>query len=247
MSETTMTNVGWRPARYGEHAPPPLSARVAIGAVVAVLHVIVIMLLIRALAAVGEGPSKPALTQAYSVPLAPLLSAEPPSVSDSEQASGRAAPVAARAKPKEISAPKYPALQILPAPSVASEGNANRSGAGDSGGGAGGGGMGDGTGSGQGAGGARKVEKIAGDIRSARDYPKAGREDRLGRRVVIAITVGVDGKPKACRIARASGNDEADRITCQLAVERFRFRPATDRNGNPVEAVYGWEQRWFAP
>ena len=107
--------------------------------------------------------------------------------------------------------------------------------------------MGDGTGSGQGAGGARKVEKIAGDIRSARDYPKAGREDRLGRRVVIAITVGVDGKPKACRIARASGNDEADRITCQLAVERFRFRPATDRNGNPVEAVYGWEQRWFAP
>lgn len=252
MSETILIASGWQPARYDEASQTSLPRKLSIFAFVAVLHIVVIALLIRGFAAVGEIAPQTALTQAYSLPLAPSPRPEPPLVSDSEEAAGKAAPVAARAKPKEIVAPKSPALQKSAAPPTASEGAVNRSGAGDSGTGSGGGGLGDGTGSGgsgsgQVAGGARKVEKISGDIRSARDYPKAGREDRLGRRVVIAITVGADGSPKACRVARPSGNDEADRITCQLAMERFRFRPATDRNGNPVEAVYGWEQRWFAP
>jgi protein TonB len=34
-------------------------------------------------------------------------------------------------------------------------------------------------------------------------------------------------------------------ITCRLAEERFRFRPSLDNQGNPVEAMYGWRQRWF--
>ena len=50
---------------------------------------------------------------------------------------------------------------------------------------------------------------------------------------------------QGCRIHRASPDPEADRITCQLATERFRFKPATDAAGNPVVSTFGWQQRWF--
>ena len=87
--------------------------------------------------------------------------------------------------------------------------------------------------------------KIAGDINSARDYPQATRDLRIGDRVIVALTVGKDGRPSACRIVRASRDPQADAITCQLALARFRFRPATDAAGQPVASEYGWQQRWF--
>ena len=34
-------------------------------------------------------------------------------------------------------------------------------------------------------------------------------------------------------------------ITCALALQRFRFKPATDGQGNPVASTYGWRQRWY--
>jgi protein TonB len=98
-----------------------------------------------------------------------------------------------------------------------------------------------------GGGGASKPVKTAGDITAARDYPPQGRADRAGKRVIIVLRVGTDGHPTGCRIHAPSGNDEADAITCRLALQRFRFRPALDRDGNPVAADYGWEQRWWAP
>jgi protein TonB len=111
-------------------------------------------------------------------------------------------------------------------------------------------GAGTGTGSGaggngQGGGGGSAAVKIAGDINSARDYPIASRDLRIGDHVVIALTVGTDGRPSACRVVRASRDPEADAITCRLAMARFRFRPATDAAGQPVIATYGWQQRWF--
>ena len=59
------------------------------------------------------------------------------------------------------------------------------------------------------------------------------------------MTVGTDGRASNCRVTEPSPDPEADRITCRLAVERFRFKPATDAIGNPVPATYGWRQRWF--
>ncbi|MBA3054099.1 MAG: energy transducer TonB, partial [Sphingomonadales bacterium] len=120
----------------------------------------------------------------------------------------------------------------------------------DEGAGTGAGGRGEGTGSGgsgsgQGAGGGTKPIKIAGEINSARDYPSATRDLRIGDSVVIWLTVGTDGKPDACKVARPSKDAEANAITCRLALERFRFRPATDANGKPVVSTYGWQQRWF--
>ena len=106
-------------------------------------------------------------------------------------------------------------------------------------------GSGAGSGVGAGAGGGAPVAKVAGDIQSARDYPRAGRDLRIGDYVIVAISVGTDGRPTACRIHRASRDAEADAITCRLAMERFHFRPATDGDGRPIAAVYGWRQAWF--
>jgi protein TonB len=113
--------------------------------------------------------------------------------------------------------------------------------------------MGEGTGSGSSASGSGGIaitrpEKIAGDIRSAGDYPvpPGGRQTRFGQSVTIAMTVGIDGRASNCRVVRPSNDPAADRITCELAVERFRFRPATDSNGDQVPSTYGWRQDFFA-
>lgn len=240
------------------HASPPVFSplvRSRIIAVVAavVFHAALLFLLIEGLTVSGFLAEPAPVTNAYNVPLSPPSSPPAAPSSYTDEVAGKAGPEAPRARPREVAAP--PAKLVLPskpAPPASSTGNENLSGAGETGAGSGGGGIGAGTGSGgsgdgAGAGLARKAEKIAGDIRSTRDYPAASRDERLGRSVVIAITVAVDGRPLSCRIARPSGNAEADAITCRLAMQRFRFRPATNRSGEPVESVYGWEQRWFAP
>lgn len=158
------------------------------------------------------------------------------------------------AVPKPTSAPEPPVVIRTPAPvpKASSTGTDTRSGATDSGAGTGAAGSGQGTGAGRGGGGrggivATKPVKIAGDINSAADYPtpKGGREIRQGQSVTIAMTVGVDGRASDCRVVSPSPDPDADRITCQLAVDRFRFRPATNQDGEPIPATYGWRQRWF--
>ncbi|MFN4222329.1 MAG: TonB family protein [Novosphingobium meiothermophilum] len=187
--------------------------------------------------------------QTFDVPLERPSPSPSPTAPDPAGASGEegkkavARPVVAKAR---VPAPPSPA------PPVAAKGEDVRSGAAAQGEGTGAGGQGSGTGSGasgSGTGGglARKAEKIAGDIKSARDYPAASRDDRIGKRVVIVLTVGTDGRVSKCRVWRPSGVPDADAVTCRLAQERFRFRPATDSEGNPVVSEYGWEQRWFAP
>ena len=191
----------------------------------------------------------PFTTQTFDVPLEKPKPAPSPTMSDPAGASGAqgkkavAKPVIAKAR-----VPAKPA----PAPPVASTGDDVRSGAAMQGLGTGGGGAGSGTGSGvsgNGLGGglARKAEKIAGDIRSTRDYPAKSQLDRIGKRVVIVLTVGTDGRVSDCKVYRPSGVPDADATTCKLAKDRFRFRPATDATGQPVSSTYGWEQRWFAP
>jgi protein TonB len=88
--------------------------------------------------------------------------------------------------------------------------------------------------------------KIAGDLVEG-DYARAGRTKRLGTAVVVLLTVGTDGRVTACRVHQPSGDPDADAVTCRLASERFRFHPALDQNGDPVEATFGWQQRFFAP
>ncbi len=172
-----------------------------------------------------------------------------PTPSPDEGASGEKAK---KAKAKEVAVPPRPKPIKTDAPTAASTGDANQSGASDQGAGTGAGGPGEGTGSGrggQGAGGVpvTKPVKIAGDINDARDFPvpPGGRQARRGTEVIVYMTVGVDGRASDCRVTKPSPDPEADRIVCQLAVQRFRFKPARDANGDPVPASYGWRQRWF--
>lgn len=152
-----------------------------------------------------------------------------------------------KAVPRPVIAPK-PVIIPHPvvAPPVASTGAALSSGA-SVGSGTGAGDLGDGGGaggSGQGQGGGGPAVKIAGTI-TARDYPREGREARIGDYVIVAITVGADGRPTACRIHRSSRDPAADALTCRMVMERFRFNPARDGNGRAVESIFGWKQSWF--
>ena len=229
----------------------PRRTRVGVALAVALLHIVVIAALIRAFA--PDMPEQVARQALEALNVTITAPPPPPKPADDAKEAGAAAEAGRKAVPKETAAPKPKiVLAETPAPPVKSTGAANSSGARDTGQGTGAGGQGTGTGSGaggdgQGAGRATKVQKIEGDINSARDYPRATRDLRIGSEVIIALTVGTDGRVTDCRIHRPSRDAEADRITCQLAMERFRFRPATDNSGNPVVSTYHWRQWWFDP
>lgn len=192
-------------------------------------------------------------------PLPPPPPPPPEAESSDEGAQGTPGRVAV-AKAETAPKPKIPLAKPDPKPERPGRGNDNRSGAADSGSGTGAAGQGQGTGSGNsgtGSGAGRgagrgagvavtKPIKIAGDINASRDFPipPGGRQARWGKSVTVAMTVGTDGRASNCRIVNSSVDAEAGRIVCQLAVQRFRFRPAQDASGNPVSATYGWRQSW---
>ena len=177
--------------------------------------------------------------EAYSIPLDPPPPPPPPPASPAPtpKPAGAEGAAAKKAKPKPVvAAPARIPNKAMTAAPAASTGDATRSGANSAGTGTGGGASGAGTGSGGngdgwGAGGSRAV-KIAGDITAGRDYPARTQTQRIGTEVIVALTVGTDGRVRACRILTPSPDAEADAITCRLATKRFRFRPATNRAGN---------------
>ena len=61
----------------------------------------------------------------------------------------------------------------------------------------------------------------------------------------MRVIVGVNGRASNCSVYKPSPDPEADRITCQLVVDRLGFKPAQDAQGNPVAAPFYWRQRWF--
>ncbi|WDF72006.1 TonB family protein [Novosphingobium sp. KACC 22771] len=179
--------------------------------------------------------------------LPPPPSSPPPKPQSSPQAAAPKGAAGEKAVPRAVVAPKaVVALRPVVAPPVASTGAAQSSGASTGAGtGAASSGEGGGTGgSGMGQGGGGPAVKIAGTI-AARDYPREGAAARLGDYVIVAITVGADGRPTACRVHRPSRDPAADALTCRMAMERFRFNPARDGAGRAVESVFGWKQSWF--
>ena len=143
------------------------------------------------------------VVEAFTVTVTTPLE-DPPAEPDE----GAAGAAGKEAVPKPVTAPT-PRITPKPdqaLPQAASTGSAATSGARDSGEGTGASGAGHGTGSGgegsgQGSGAATGPVKIAGTIRSARDYPvpEGGREVRFGTAVRIALLVGTDGLPRRCR------------------------------------------------
>lgn len=238
---------------------PPRRIRLGVAAIVVLLHVVLVLALIRAFAPAFTARIADQVFGAVTVtvttpPPKPSPSAPPPPTPRPTELAGAAAEAGKRGEARPVAAPTPRiVLATQAAPPVTGTGSDVRAGARDAGAGTGAGGQGSGTGSGAsgfgrgGGGAAVKAVKIAGDINSTRDYPAASREQRLGDHVIVALTVGADGRVKGCRVHRPSKDPQADQITCRLATERFRFRPAADINGNAIESVYGWQQRWFAP
>ena len=231
---------------------PPRATRLGMFTMVAVLHMVLIAVLVRAFSPQFASSVVGEVTHAFTVSVeTPSPAPRPSPEKTAVEPEGAAAPAGRKARPRETSVPKA-AIAVRPthAPPVAGKGQENASGARDDGQGTGASGQGQGTGAGgsgtgQGGGAARPPVKIAGDINSARDYPRDSRNLRIGTEVIIALTVGTDGRVNGCRVVKHSPDPQAGEITCRLATARFRFRPAQDASGRPVEAVYGWRQRWF--
>ncbi len=197
-----------------------------------------------------ESPSITAISIANPVPTPPPPPPAPKPAASPER-EGAAAPPAPRATPREVIARPSPIPSPRRAPVVADRGPDNSAGAapvdgpgtgaGGQGQGRGSGGAGDGTG---GGGGGTPAAYVSGRIRN-RDYPRNASRANQGGTVDVRLTVAPSGRVTACSVMRSSGNPDLDATTCRLIIERFRYRPARNAAGEPVEAVMGWRQRWW--
>ncbi len=219
---------------------------------IALLHVLAFYGLVRAFAPDITASVERSVVSAFTVTV--TMPPDPPEEPEPLPDEGSAGDPGKQAVPKPVTAPapKVVVKKDQPTPRASSTGDAVTSGAKDQGDGTGAAGSGLGTGSGRGGGGQggiapTKPVHISGAIDNALDYPVpvGGRQARRGNEVIVKVTVGTDGRARNCSIYRPSQDAEADRITCQLVVERLRFKPAIDRNGNAVAAPFYWKQSWF--
>ena len=159
----------------------------------------------------------------------------------------QATPVVAPKPP--ISLPVPPPIPVTQTPNAGSDRTQGASnvvgpgtGAGGIGSGTGSGGSGSGTGGG-GSGGIATRPTVVRGITN-RDYPnEVARYWPRGGAVFIAVRVLPNGRATDCKINRSIGVPAIDQWTCKLVEERAVFRPATDTNGRPVAAWYGYIQR----
>ncbi|HMC90868.1 MAG TPA: energy transducer TonB [Allosphingosinicella sp.] len=174
----------------------------------------------------------------------------PPPKDRTKSPEGAASPPNLKATPTEIVRPPPPPILFPPPPPVAAAPIAGigaapsagaapvagpGTGAGGQGNGTGSGAGGNGTGSGGGLGRGTAPRQIHGRIKD-RDYPESARASGAQGTVWVRYTVMVDGRATNCRVLRSSGNGAIDETTCRLIQERFRYKPAKDAGGHPVQA-----------
>lgn len=169
-------------------------------------------------------------------------------IAEPEPDEGAAGDPGEQAVPQPVTAPTSQIERNPePRPRASSTGTATRSGARESGDGTGAQGPGEGTGSGnqgggQGNGVAVKPTVRSGALDPRRDFPvpEGGRETRFGTSVTVVFTVTTDGRARNCSVARTSADAQTTALVCGLVIEKIRFNPARTRNGDPVEARYGY-------
>jgi protein TonB len=79
------------------------------------------------------------------------------------------------------------------------------------------------------------------------DYPAAALRANMQGVVVIAATIGTDGKVRSCLVTQSSGSQLLDDATCRLYTRRAHFTPARDADGNPTTAQRIDRYRWQIP
>lgn len=231
---------------------PPVRTKLGVILFVALLHVVVLLGLVRAFAPDFTAKAVETVLSTFTVtitapPPPPPPPAEQPKAAGDQGAAGK------KAVPKETMAPQ-PKIPIAksPAPKASSTGSADTSGAANQGNGTGAAGQGNGTGAGgtgngQGGGKASKAAHISGQINNAKDFPipAGGREARIGKSVILALTVAPSGRATNCRIYKSSGFPETDAAACVLAMQRLKFKPATNGAGEPITSTFYWQQKFF--
>ena len=113
---------------------------------------------------------------------------------------------------------------------------------GDGLGGGGAGGEGDGSGDGEAVQGPRRT---AGRM-AFRDLPEGLLAEGEEAAVRVIFTVLADGSVTGCRVDRSSGYPSIDSLTCRLIEQRFRYRPARDRDGRAVRSQVRETHTWYA-
>ena len=227
---------------YGEHDHAG-RRRLAAGAATLAIHAGLAALLIWGLAERG----RPVKTDSalVSVALDPPKPPPPPTEPAPKQAAARAAPapegVKGEAMPREAPRPALP-FPLPPAATVAGDGSDANGGAGSQGTGTGAGGSGTGAGGGGGGLGGPAV-RIAGALRDS-DYPREAEAQGLSGTVGISFRVRTDGAIDRCSVTRSSGSELLDGLTCRLFTQRFRFRPATNGAGQPIDSTLSTSFTW---
>jgi protein TonB len=219
-------------------------------AVVLALHAALIALFLRPILLPSLPPVDAMVVVDVPAPQPPPSQAPPEPPPQPSLAPKKPAPTPAPAA--QPAPPAAPAPVASPAPAVdirtdvaptASTGTEAQSGAAVDGDGTGATGPGTGTG-GDGGNPAAKPRWRSGRIET-RDWPAAALAANAGGTVVVHFDVSRRGRASNCIVFRSSGNDSLDRTTCEIIERRFRFHPARDAAGKPVESVAGWQQRWW--
>lgn len=232
--------------------------RAAAAAGVALFHALLgYALLIGLRGEFGEAPVSHGLKliELRELPPPPPIVSIPDKPTRTEE--GAAAPPSLKANPTPVVAPRTPlpvppvlatVEKALPVPEGrdASAGVSTVPGIGSGTGGEGDGSGSGGSASGSGGGGARPAQRVSGALAN-RDYPRAALRARAEGSVAVRYTVRTDGFVEDCRILRSSGHFELDDTTCRLIERRFRYRPALDRSGRPVEAIESKSFDWYLP
>jgi protein TonB len=175
----------------------------------------------------------------------------PPTEVKSGRPEGAASPAGLRAKASPIVAPPPP-MPLPPPPiaaaPVAGQGMQSRQGASDrDAGGYGAGGVGDGFGSGgegygDGDGGGSPPRQRRGSL-SYNDVPDEIADPGEGISMETRFTVLPNGRVINCRITQHSRYRDFDAKVCRLIEERFRFDPARDVDGTPLQGdVIQWQR-----
>ncbi len=232
---------------------PPPRTKFGVALLVIALQVLVALGLIQAFAPNFAAKAVESVLSTFSVTVyTPPPPPPPPPAQQQPEKAGKSGNEGKKAVAKATISKAVIPKQQVPTPKVTNTSSADTSGAVKQGSGTGAGGPGNGTGSGtggngSGGGAAAKAVHVSGQINKASDFPvpPGGREARVGKSVILALTISPGGRATACRVYKPSGFPETDQVACRLALERLRFKPATNGAGEPVTSTFYWQQKFF--
>jgi len=89
-----------------------------------------------------------------------------------------------------------------------------------------------------------KTQRPAKSYVSFSDYPGDAMSRREQGMSGVRFWVGTDGRVSDCQVVESSGSATLDKKTCEIVVQRFRFKPAMTRDGAAVRSLSFFRLRW---